>query len=199
MCERTRSSSRLYCSSAGRPASRCDSADLDCAAASESPTWRRAGPEINSLNIGGSVPAVDFARSAARSIRAGTRKGSSTTSAVSNKPSASGTVIARMPSRPSRAKSRLLQVASQIACLLPQTPAQRDAGQSVGATMGHQRVQERVGRRVVGLTRGADQPRHRRERHERREAMVRASGREGAARHPLWPATRYPPVQASAR
>ena len=46
------------------------------------PTWRRLGALIKSTNIGGSVPASNLTRSAARSMWAGSMNGSSTMSAV---------------------------------------------------------------------------------------------------------------------
>ena len=107
-----------------------DSADRDCAAASESPTCRRAGPEIRSLNIGGSVPAADLVRSAARSMRAGPGTARRRSAPCRTAPARRRTVIARMPSRLSRARSAFCRCAGHAHWPAPTapTPATSRAG-----------------------------------------------------------------------
>ncbi|AKA09219.1 hypothetical protein SAZ_40830 [Streptomyces noursei ZPM] len=53
---------------------------------------------------------------------------------------------------------------------LPRPPRQRHTRQTGCPPLRHQRVQERIRRRVVALTRTAERPRHRREHHERAQA-----------------------------
>ena len=61
-----------------------------------------------------------------------------------------------------------IEVCGHGAGLFPQTPGQRHRGQSGGAPMGGQRVEEGVGRRVVGLPGGAHRGRYRGKHHKRR-------------------------------
>ncbi len=71
-----------------------------------------------------------------------------------------------------RALSRSARCWVIAAGLFPQPPGHRQPGQAVGTPMCGQPVEETVGRRVVALPGGADDPGHRRKHHERRQIQV---------------------------
>ena len=102
-----------------------------------------------------------------------------------------------MPSRANRAKSTASSRAGHAAGLVPQAPAQRDRRQAMRPAMHCQRVQEAVGRRVVGLTRRAHQTRPSTRTAQTPTDRNRGSAHAGSTPHPPWPATPHPPAPAS--
>ena len=132
-------------------------------------------------------------------MRAGARNGSSTISAVSNSSIASCGGQRQDPVAAQPGQAGGVQPAGHGAGLLPQPPGQRHRRQPVGPPMRGQPVQERVGRRIIGLARRADQPGHRRKHHERRQIQLARQLVQVPRRVDLGPQHRVDPLGCQRR
>ena len=95
--------------------------------------------------------------------------------------------------------SSLVESAGHVAGLVPQTPAQRDRRKAVSTAVRGQPIQERVRRRIVGLTRGPHQPRHRRKHHKRRHTQITRQLMQIPGRIHLGPQHRIHPIRRQRR
>ncbi len=93
-------------------------------------------------------------------------------SVVRGTATAAGKTVFVFPGQGSQWLGMGIQAAGHGAGLIPQTPAQGDGRQPMGPPVGGQRIQKRIGGRIVGLARRSDQPGHRRKHDKRRHIQV---------------------------